>query len=485
MNGTNLNTDNSLYCKQSTETETSGKIRGPFLYLCLFLVLLTAGCAHYPFNPPLKEIDPKTGYRGKYMGVPGNSENLVLYLTFSGGGTRAAALSYGVLEELRKTEALIDGNKRRLLDEIDAISSVSGGSFTAGYYGLFGDRIFEDFESKFLKKNIQGALTAGTFLNPTNWFRLYSDTFDRSDLAAEYYDKHVFEGKTFGDIAARKGPMIMMNATDMTQGLRIGFNQDAFDVICSDLSRFPVARAAAASSAVPMLLSPISMRNYAGTCGSNRPEILEGISTGQTLSERQLFLRNNIAPFLDSRKKPYIHLVDGGVADNLGLRAVLDRVLLKGSVWETIKGTPTKNVHKIVFIVVNAETQPDTKWDRSEGIPGIGAMMSAYSSIGIERYNEETIALIKESVKSWADEIKAQRCEGGVLSTAPGSCGDIQFYVVEVKFDALKDETERMAFKRLPTSFKLHPDQVDKLRDVARRILGESDEFRRLLNDLR
>ena len=98
-----------------------------------------------------------------------------------------------------------------------------------------------------------------------------------------------------------------------------------------------------------------------------------------------------------------------------------------------IKGTPRENVHKVVFIVVNAETQPDTKWDRSEGIPPIGAMMSSYSSIGIERYNEETIALLKESVKSWADEIKTQRCKGEAVSTAPGSCGDIQFYVVEVE----------------------------------------------------
>jgi NTE family protein len=432
----------------------------------------------------LKQVDPQSGYRGKYMGTPGNSENLLLYLTFSGGGTRAAALSYGVLEELRKTEVVVDGKKRRLFDEIDGISSVSGGSFTAGYYGLFGDRIFEDFESKFLKKNIEGALTAGLFLNPINWVRLSSGTFDRSDLAAEYYDKHVFEGKTFGDIAARKGPMIMMNATDMTHGLRIGFNQDAFDVICSDLSRYPVARAAAASSAVPMLLSPISMRNYAGTCSFKIPERFEEVLSGRSISERQLFLANDIAPFLDSQKKPYIHLVDGGVADNLGLRAILDRVLLRGSVWETIKETPMKNVQKVVIVVVNAETQPDTKWDRSEGMPGIGAMMSAYSAIGIERYNEETTALIRESVKAWAEEIKTQRCKGGALSTAPGSCGDIQFYVVEVKFDALKDETERMHFKRLPTSFKLTPEQVDKLRDVAHRILVDSEEYQRFISSL-
>ncbi len=449
-----------------------------------WIAVVAVGCAHYPVNQPLKQIDPQSGYRAKSMETPGNSENLLLYLTFSGGGTRAAALSYGVLEELRKTEVVIDGTKRRLLDEIDGISSVSGGSFTAGYYGLFGDRIFEDFESKFLKKNIQGALAVRTLLSPINWVRLSSTYYDRSDLAAEYYDKHVFEGKTFGDIAARKGPMILMNATDMTHGLRVGFTQDSFDAICSDLSHFPVARAAAASSAVPMLLSPITLRNYAGTCGFKIPERFKEILKGRAVSERQFYLANNITPFLDSQRKPYIHLVDGGVADNLGLRAVLDRVIAGGSVWELIKGTPNENVNKVVFIVVNAETQPDTKWDRAEGIPPFGAMMSSYSSISIERYNEETIALLKESVKSWADEIRKERCKGKVASSRPDSCGDIQFYVVEVKFDTLKDEAERMYFKRLPTSFKLDPEKVDQLRDVAHRILVNSEVFQRLLSDL-
>jgi NTE family protein len=102
------------------------------------MVVVAIGCAHYPVNQPLKQVDPQGGYRPKYTGTPGNSEDLLLLLTFSGGGTRAAALSYGVLEELRKTEVVIDGKKRRLLDEVDGISSVSGGSFTAGYYGLFG-----------------------------------------------------------------------------------------------------------------------------------------------------------------------------------------------------------------------------------------------------------------------------------------------------------------------------------------------------------
>jgi NTE family protein len=455
-----------------------------FISTLTWVTVATMGCAHYRLNQPIKEVHPNAGYRPDQVKDPENSDHMLLFLTFSGGGTRAASLSYGVLEELKKTEVVIDGKRRRLLDEVDAISGVSGGSFTAGYYGLFGDRIFEDFEGKFLKKNIQRALLLGV-LNPIHWFKFFSGTFGRSDQSAEYYDKHVFEGKTFGDMAARKGPVIFINATDMSYGTRIAFIQDAFDLICSDLSQYPVARAAAASSAVPMALTPITLRNYAGTCGYKIPEKFEKAVKGGTASERQFYLANNLSVYLDSEKKRYIHLVDGGVADNLGLRAILDRVLLQGSVWESIKGTPREKARKVVFIVVNAETEPDRKWDRTERIPPFGAMASAYSSVGIERYNEETLALLEESVKSWANEVKTKRCEGKVVSSEPGSCGDINFYVVEVKFDALRDERERLYYKRLPTSFKLAPEQVDELRDVAHRLLVNSEEFQRLLRDLK
>ena len=188
-----------------------------FLWLFLSIGLL-AGCAHYPVNQSLEQYSPETGYRFRNMGGPDNAESLLLILTFSGGGTRAASFSYGLLEELAKTNLFIDGKKKRVLDEVDIMSGVSGGSFTAAYYGLFGDGIFKDFELKFLKKNIQGTLLARKFLYIPNWFRLFSPNFDASDVAAEYYDKHIFDGGTFGNILARGGPAIIINATDMTEG---------------------------------------------------------------------------------------------------------------------------------------------------------------------------------------------------------------------------------------------------------------------------
>lgn len=452
----------------------------------VILIAALAGCAHYPVNHPLNQPDPHTGYRGSNLIDPENDDRILLLLSFSGGGTRAAAFSYGVLEALRDTKVSIRGRERRLLDEVDWISAVSGGSFTAAYYGLFRDRIFEDFETRFLKKNIQGELGRAIFFNPANWVKLASAYYDRSDLAADYYDKHIFDGKTFGDLFANKQPLIVINATDMVHGTRISFLQDTFDTICSDLSTFPVARACAASSAVPMVLSPVTMRNYAGNCGYVLPKVLEdAMKPSRDAGSRRLDLANNMAPFLDSKKKPYIHLVDGGVADNLGLRAALERITLMGNVWETLKYAKMEKVGKIVFVVVNAETEiPDT-WDRFEAVPPFAAMLNSYSSIAIERYNRETVALLSESFPRWVEEIRKGRCGSDPASVEPGSCGDIEFYLAQVSLNALEDEAERKTLRSLPTSFVLKPEEVDHLRDAARRILLESKEFQRFRKELR
>ena len=456
------------------------------LLMCGLLVVVTVtACAHYPVNQPLKHWDPQAGYRGKNLIDPTRDEELLLLLSFSGGGTRAAAFSYGVLEAFRDTKVTLRGRERRLLDEVDWISGVSGGSFTAAYYGLFRDRIFEDFETRFLKKNIQGELTRAMLFNPINWTKLWSAYYDRSDLAADYYNKYVFDGKTFGDLLAMKEPMVVINATDMVHGTRVSFIQDAFDLICSDLSTFPVARACAASSAVPIVLTPITLRNYAGGCGYHLPEtVARAMNPPRDVTTRLFDLANNLAPFLDSEKKPYIHLVDGGVADNLGLRAALERVTLLGDPWKTLRYAKMENVHKIVFVVVNAETAISDHWDRWPKVPPFAAMLDSFSSISIERYNMETVALLGESFSRWAEEIRKGRCGSNPISREPGACGDIEFYLIQVRFDALNDDAERAELKRLPTSFVLKPEQVDHLKDAARRILNESKEFQRFLRDL-
>ncbi len=458
------------------------KMPNKLAQVLLVMVAVGSGCAHYPVNQPETAANPKWTDAKK-------ADEVALFLTFSGGGTRAAAFSYGVLEELADTKVTINGKETRLLDEVSVISSVSGGSFTAAYYGLFGDRIFSDFEAKFLKKNIQGRLLTRVFLNPVSWVRLVSPGFNLSDLAAEYYDDHIFEKKTLGDMVRGGGPAIVINATDMVSGLRVDFTGEMFDVICSDLWSYPVARAVTASSAVPGILSPVRLQNYASTCKNKRREeirtVLQTEDDIEDMTNRRSWILRNAIPYLDSRKKKYIHLLDGGIADNLGLRALMDRIMLRErNLAESIRSSPLEHTKKFVFIVVNAETEPDSIWNRTDAIPTIAAMIGSYSTISIQRYNVETLALLRESVKGWSDRIGAVRCSTERAPNDP-PCADGQFYIIYVGFNGLRDEKEREYFNKIPTSLSLEPEQVDRLRASARKLLEQSKEFQRFLRDVK
>ena len=171
-------------------------MRTPIL-IGLAVCVLSACSTYRPPNQPLEAVDRSAGYHLGHLGAQrGGTGDVGLFLVFSGEGTRAAALAYGVPEELRDTPAGTADAPKRLLDEIDGISRVSGGSFTAARYALYGDRIFEDFETKFLYRNVQGQLLR-KILRPRNWFRLLTTFFDRTELAILYYDDKIFEGATF------------------------------------------------------------------------------------------------------------------------------------------------------------------------------------------------------------------------------------------------------------------------------------------------
>src|SRR5206468_3080514 len=225
----------------------------------LALLFMLGGCATRPVNPAITQADPSTGYRFETRQAHAKDKDNLVVLAFSGGGTRAAAFSYGVLEFLKRTEIVgPKGNKVRLLDEVDVITGVSGGSFTALAYGLYGDKLFDIYEQSFLKRNVQGEIVARAF-SPTYWGKLGSTGWGRSELAAQLYDEILFNNATFGDLDRGNGPLILASATDISTGSRFVFTQRIFDVLCSNLNAVRLSRAAAASSAVPVVLSPITL----------------------------------------------------------------------------------------------------------------------------------------------------------------------------------------------------------------------------------
>jgi NTE family protein len=441
----------------------------------LFLVFL-GGCAHAPLNKLLLEdAAPKQiRYVPRPPGSPG--DDVAIFLFFSGGGTRAAAFSYGVLKELSRTTISGGETSHRLLDDVESVGAVSGGSFTAAYYCLYHDRIFQDFESRFLKRNVQGAL-ALRVLNPFVWPKLWSPYYGRSDLAAEFYDENIFDGAKFGDLLKAGGrPYLAINATDMATGELFVFNDTRFALISSDLNDYPIARAVAASSAVPLVLTPLTLRNFAGAPGAAKSSFVPRKTGEAEVSHEEAQVLDILHSYSDSKNRPYIHLADGGYADNLGLQGFVDDAVALGGIPKLLERGGLNAPRHLVIIIVNSAAHRGEEWNKREAVPGILSSVLALGDQSGLRENYRTVKQLRVALDAWK---KAEREAHADSAVSP------EYYLVPVGFDAIKDETERSFFLNLLTTFNLPDSTVDRLVAAGGEILRDSPEFKRFLNDLK
>ena len=461
------------------------------LPIALAALLALAGCATRPINPPIAQADPDTGYRFSTRTDLDGRETLVV-LAFSGGGTRAAAFSYGVLEYLHRTEMVrASGETARLIDSVAVITGVSGGSFTALSYGLYGDKLFLDYDKRFLKRNVQGELIARLF-NPSYWGHLWSTNWGRTEMAADLYDEILFNGATFADLDRKKDLLVLASATDISTGARFVFDQDLFDAMCSNLDAVRLSRAAAASSAVPVVLSAVTLNNYGGTCHYASPArlmLFEETTKPPRPVARAKRQVDELLAFTDGANRPYIHLVDGGVADNVGMRAVLTELETMEALQLAGQKSRLDGVRRIVVIVVNSKSSPRTHWDESERPPGIVSLGIQASGVPIDHYSYESLELLKDKQARWESARKLRQSAAFAANTDPAiarelKAPDIDIYAIDVSFAALKDKAEFEYLNNLPTSFVLPAEAVDRLRAAAATILADSAEFQRLLKDL-
>ena len=436
-------------------------------FLLSILLLAVTGCASYgvvgnaPRDP---SAEPPSYSIQKFQEKWEDAPNVVM-LAFSGGGTRAAALTYGLLKELRDTRVQGPDTDYRLLDQVHSISSVSGGSFTAAYYGLHGEKIFEDYEEVFLRRDVQGALYK-FLMNPFNWF---SDT-GRTERSVKYYEDTIFKGATFADMQRPGGPMVIINASDFAAGVRFSFLQEYFDLLCSDLDSFSVARAVTASSAVPILFNPLVLENY-DNCGSSERTWLDQARETVRDSQDLLLTVEGLASYLDRENRRYIHFVDGGITDNLGLRAYYEMVELNGGVKGYAERYQRRPPERLILVSVNAATNARPKMDQTRKQPSLSTSINALSDAQLRRYSADTIALMDVALKRWARE----------LSTPEHV---VEPYFILLDFNGIQEAEVRDFLNLTPTSFVLSDEQVDGLIAAGGELLRNNPEFQRLMRDV-
>ena len=245
---------------------------------------------------------------------PADADGYFVGLSLSGGGSRAANFGAACMFQLERLG---------LLQKVDYISSVSGGSIPAAYYCLN--------DKDWNPTNVQAKLTHAfasdlirdAFFVPWNSFGLVFTDLSRSDLLAASFNSVLFSAhgrvQTFGDLRADR-PRLLMNSTDLQSGRRFIFTNESFNQLNSDLSKYSIGYAVAASSAVPLVLHPVPLRDYS------------------------------------TRYPEFHHLVDGGVADNLGVVTLVETYLNQVTLAQQ-EHLPDPYPHGAIFFVIDARTR--------------------------------------------------------------------------------------------------------------------------------
>jgi NTE family protein len=479
----------------------------------LAVVLVVASCAYPTRNLPITDssdipIRSNYGYRWSGLRHKPPADTLVI-VTASGGGTRAATLELSVLEALAKIKLKAGGT---LADRIDILSSVSGGSVTAAYFALKGTDGFPALERFAHGDGVGSILWSG--LNPVGLARISTPHTERIDLLIDYFDKTLFRDRqtaddpTFGDlIRADHRPFLILNAGDMVEGVPFAFTQSNFDLLCSDMGPMKLSAAVAASAAFPVALSPVTLTDYShcaaqpdgadGTAWLPR-DARDDVATDWNINPERA-MRGRVeqayahADRSSGRQKGYIHLLDGGIADNLAVAEPYRMLTTNTSQSNFLEDIEDGNYRKIVFILINARSFASSSLDSQHATPGLVDMLLGTISSSIDRQSSGAAARLRDALNTDFAAKERDRRAAAAAQTDPAIAAALSAkadnlkaivansHLIEIDFDAIKDPACRAKYHDIATSWTNSRNEIDSLLLVGQALLTESDEYDRAL----
>lgn len=440
----------------------------------LISALALGACATAPTPIPvnLAASAPQAPYEIATHGEPD-----VLFVTLSGGGARAAAFSLGVLQELRDTPG---GDGRPLIDHVALVSSVSGGSITAAYFGRHGAAGLDGLRAAYLDKDWAAELRT-SFAAPMNWRRAWSGGLNGPNRFANWLDREVLSGAAMADLSA--GPQIWLNATDLYNGATFAFTPLYFDAICADLASMRAADAVAASMAFPMVFRPVLIEPHPEACAPLPSWSFAALHDRRASALEQVTARA-FAAYRDPALLRYVHLGDGGIVDNLGLSSI---TLLRDSATDPsapLSASDAARLRRLTVLVVNAEKTRTADWQNQAQGPNGPQTVDALLDIYIEDGNRDAYDNFRAALFAWRDELVAWRCalpadeaRALTLGLENWACADVALSADMISFRDF-DPAMRDRLGQIATSVTISPADIDALIEGGRAGVRMNEEVR-------
>jgi predicted acylesterase/phospholipase RssA len=446
----------------------------------LFSFLLFLGCA--PWNQPQNQ--PLQGANAP-LADPAPGEDLYIGLAFSGGGMRATAFAYGMLQEL---QAANTGTPNGFLDNVRLVSGVSGGSVMAAQLGLRGPEGIDGFRERFLITNAETYMTTSA-LNPLTIAKGIAGGVNGRDTFGRYLDETLYNGATFADLR-RSRIKTWINATDMANNTPFLFSPETFDALCSDLSKVKLSEAVAASAAFPLVFTPIVLEAHQGDCTYREPDWL---TTARYNPEATAAMRAH-ARALESYTNPdevkFVKLLDGGITDNFGTTGLAVERARAQVPYAPLTAEEAVKLKRMLFLVANAGVEKEYGWARKVKGPGGVNLALSIATSAMAAASRSGYDSMRGELRLWETELIEWRCALPLSevrklrgSTDGWDCKDVKIFIGEASFAALPaDQRDRL--DAVPTRLRLPTAQVDMVIEAGREATRLSPEFNGFLASL-
>ena len=432
-------------------------IAKPFA-LCL---LLLVGCA--TFNEPANTPVGEGSHPMAQLTTPDVGGDTAIALAFSGGGTRAAAFAFGVLRGL---DRLPTKGGKSYLERVVFVSGVSGGSVTAAYFGLKGRAGLTDFRERFLTRNAEEDLN--TSVNLRNIAQGLNGGVNVASRFTGWLDRNLFDNATLGVLFQQGKPIIWINASDLYNRTPFLFSPLTFAALCSDIGRYPLSQAVAASAAVPVAFVPIVLESFPAACSTPLPPWVGRVLADRSAGAQVRAFADALTRYRNPDQIKYLKLADGGITDNFGLSGLV--VARAAAEKPFMPLTPEKAVRlrRLIFVVVNAGQAPSGNWSRTVEGPNGAELLNAVTDTAMNSAVRSGFDAFRLSLHDWEEAIRKWRCslpaaEARRLGAPAGwRCSNFRFDVAEVGFD-LFDAQRAAKLSSIRTSFHLPTEDVDLL----------------------
>lgn len=449
------------------------------LLIVAFVSGALLGCAsiqNTPINLPGSDGLADNGNIG--FGASAKSDDTLIALSFSGGGTRAAAFSYGVLKELERIP--VRGAQSAMIDRVEFVSGVSGGSVTAAYFGLRKRAALADFRERFLLRNAEEGLQ--TTLTLATLSRAAAGGINDSTGFPRWLDANLFQGATFRDLGLTSRPQVWINASDIYNRTPFVFGAVAFGAMCSNLSEYPLANAVAASAAVPVAFAPVVMQTFPGKCNERLPSWITRARDNPNAPPMLHSFAKAISRYRDG-SVPYIKLLDGGLVDNYGLAGMTIARLSSDTPYGPFSPQQAVRLRRALILVVDAKTGLAGNWINTIEGPSGADLVKAAADTAIDASVAGSFTAFSATMNDWQAAMIRWRCGLSAAdrtkygAPAGWNCRDLKFYVGRVGFDQL-DQARASELEVVPTRFSLPAEQVDSVIAAGGDALRASPIFR-------